>query len=445
MLAQLRRLDRVQARQTQWSGAFSRFRAAPPLELIPAEGWVSAQEDAHCVDPLGLKRMNHDVAVLDPDTGLTAMDVVIREQAELLRPHLAFDPSVLDQAEQLHTAQGTVRVVNKVCTVYARPLGDDERSLDVDEASECEAPREGGTGALAFLGKGGKHRALLQPHIDYGDDDEEDAAVSLTKLSGVKTQKSKTKKPPLPSRVSLRYQQRRLLRVGYNKNKVGTALSVRYAQPLTSTHMAFSTMRYFCTGANNRRNDRATFKYATLPYMYRPLSNLSLKPRRLGAVRRISQNIVASQRLPPGRSICLGLFNSQLSPETKAPAEFKSIVIEHLEYRATLLFYRNNIICVGTSSLDNLAKTYAIFSPITANCYDTPENLAAERELVRDGAVSSQMAQVLLGYTVNAEGQLEPYYKDPDGKSKRSRKRKRAVLEKQKKEEEEEVDAMVVV
>jgi TATA-box binding protein (TBP) (component of TFIID and TFIIIB) len=383
--------------------------------------------------------MRHDVAVLDPVTGLTAMDVVIAEQGKLLRPCLAQDAEVLDQAEQLRTPEGQVRVVNKVCTVYARPLEEGEKAREMDEPSDCTITSNDPSDRRSLFKKyaqsrGKKRQVQLRYANTYGDDDDDDDANNnnnnnngdwdsgdvengtATRPGGTATRPSGTttekKKPALPSLVSLRYLQRRWLQLGYNKNKVGTALSVRYARPVSSTHMAFTTGRFYCVGATNRQNDRAGMYHQTLPYMFRPLSDLSLKPRRYGCTRRISQNIVASQHLPPGTALCLGLFHSRLSSDAKAPQRFKSIVIAHPIHRATLLFYRSNIICVGTSSLEDLGKAYAHFIPIATDCYNTQENINAERELVRRGAVTRHMARTLLGYVVNEQGNIETVYDD---------------------------------
>jgi hypothetical protein len=135
--------------------------------------------------------------------------------------------------------------------------------------------------------------------------------------------------------------------------------------------------------------------------MHRPLSGgVSKRGRHIGAKRRISQNIVASQRLPPGQSLCLGLLLVQLEggaagdERAKIPADFKSVVLADEVNRSTLLVYHRNVICVGTSSLDKLLASLAFFRPILRRCRNTPENLAAERELIRNGTLDPRIAQV---------------------------------------------------
>lgn len=211
---------------------------------------------------------------------------------------------------------------------------------------------------------------------------------------------------------------------------MGNALSIRYAQPWASTHLAFTTARVFSTGANNRPNDRGLVKYATVPYLHRPLNVAGVcKPgRRFGAIRRISQNIVACQHLVPhGKALCLGTFSSPSPPlclntnskklglilkqlegqDASVPKNFKSVVLLHPDRRATMLIYRTKTVCVGTSSFDNLAATYDYFQPLLERCINTPENLAAEAELVRRGAIDKDTAQRAFNYVVTL---------GPDGK-----------------------------
>jgi hypothetical protein len=411
--------------------------------LVPAEGFLPHGGEGRW-DPLGIARMRHDVAVLDPRSGRTAFDAVVEEQAAPLRAAMAFDPDqVLDQAEQVDTPEGPLRIVNKVCSVTARPLCDDEMALDEDDESEYEVNTKMGAPLISHLGRVGAEG------LDYGDDDDDDDdgdgnaedAASVTdddapeemkkkKKNQKKRRKKKKKKAAMPSIMSLRSVQRRWLPLGYKKNKVGTALSIRYAPPLTSTHMAFTTDRLLCMGANNRRNDRAGVVYATLPYLFRPLSDLSLKPRRygafalstfllpyhtlcLGVLRRVSQNIVARQSMPHGRKMCLVLFHSRLSTEAskKPPRRFKNIIVAHHPMRTTFLFYRDNKICVGASSFENMARAYAYFRPLVNDCLNTPENEAAELNLIRQGAADEDVTRVLLNYAVREDGQIEAVYK----------------------------------
>lgn len=422
MLSQRERLEQAARAQSTsaWAAFAARARpgslavgASAAAELAPAEGWVAAATPAN-PDPLGIARLRHDVAVVDAARKLTTFDVVVREQAALLRPHLAADASVLDQAERIETPHGTIRIVNKVCTVHARPLAPDERDLSVDEESTYETKKRV-SAARARKMASRRARVIRRPAL-LSDADP---------LAG-----AKAAAPPL---VSLRYLQRRWLALGYNKNKVGTALSVRYARPWCSTQMGFATMRFFCTGTTNSRHNRALIKYATLPYMTRPLSDprFRLTARRFGAVKRVSQNIVASQRVPRGRTICLGLLNARLNTSEAAPKLFKSIVIVDKGRRATLLFYSRNIICVGTSSIADLAATYRQYSPKVAACYDTPENVAAERALILDGALSAELAEDVLDYVVDeATGELRRGAgagadAAPGGQKKRARRRRR--------------------
>jgi hypothetical protein len=387
--------------------------------LVPAEGFLPRGGEGRW-DPLGIARMRHDVAVLDPRTGRTAFDAIVEEQAGPLRAAMAFDPDrVLDQAEQVDTPEGPLRIVNKVCSITARPLRDDEMALDEDDESEYEDHKELGAPRMSRLGCVGAEG------LDYGDeddDDDDDATEDDTaraegggeeKKQKKRRKKQKKKKKAMPSILSLRQVQRRWVPLGYKKNKVGTALSIRYAPPLTSTHIAFTTDRLLCMGANNRRNDRAGVVYATLPYLFRPMSDLSLKPRRYGALRRVSQNIVARQSMPRGRKMCLILFHSRLSAEAskKPPRRFKNIIVEHHPMRTTFLFYRDNKICVGASSFENMARAYAYFRPLVNDCLNTPENEAAELNLIRQGAADEDVTRVLLNYAVREDGLIEAVYK----------------------------------
>ena len=194
--------------------------------------------------------------------------------------------------------------------------------------------------------------------------------------------------------------------------------------------------------------------------MHRPLSGgIQNKGRHIGAKRRISQNIVASQRLPPGQSLCLGLLLVQLEggaaadERAKIPADFKSVVLADEVNRSTLLVYHRNVICVGTSSLDKLLASLAFFRPILKRCRNTPENLAAERELiryigfhlqtphlkprVRNGTLDPKIAQKALNYaiTFSPNGDIENVKRidDDQGAAKAraiaatARKRKRVV------------------
>ena len=91
---------------------------------------------------------------------------------------------------------------------------------------------------------------------------------------------------------------------------MATALSIRFIQPFVSTHLIFTTGRIFSVGSDNPYNDRALVKHITVPYIHRPLApGVAGTPGcAFGAYRRISQNIVASMRLPPGEELCLGLL-----------------------------------------------------------------------------------------------------------------------------------------
>lgn len=208
---------------------------------------------------------------------------------------------------------------------------------------------------------------------------------------------------------------------------MGTAVSIRFAPPLTSTHMAFSSDRILCMGANNRQNDRAGLVYATLPYLFRPLSDLTLKPRRFGCVRRVSQNIVARQSMPRGRKMCLILFHSRLTKaeSEKLPKRFKNIIVEHHPLRTTFLFYRDNKICVGASSYANMARAYDYFRPLVNDSMDTPENEAAEARIIQAGQVHESVKRVLLKCKVLDDGRIEAVYKGDKPAAPGSKKRKR--------------------
>ncbi len=345
---QFSRTTRAADFHAQWYAPFSRYRPPPPTpQLQPAEGWVTPAQELHFADPLGMQRMRHDVAVLE-DGRTTTMDEVIREQAELLRPHMDGDPSDPHQAEYCVTDEGVIRIVNKVATIYTRPLGAHEHALEMDEESEY-GTHEQTVEQAKQLARRSRRITHLAPDMEWDQVDDDGDAMDIDDPVSVTTTNSNNNKPPAskhqqpPSIISLRFLQRRWLSsIGYSKNKVGTSINIHYAQPWTSTQEAFTTGRVLSMGGKNRRNDRAVLTFGTVPYMHRPLSSPRLlhRARRFGAVRRISQNIVASRRLPPGQEICLGLLCKQFeggAEDARVPLEFNSIVIKVPEFGAFLL------------------------------------------------------------------------------------------------------------
>jgi hypothetical protein len=402
MKAQHRRFEDCLNFQKRWSAPFQRQRpTTPPFENVePAEGWITPRMEQQWIDPLGLERQRHDIAVLD-DGITTTLDLLIRQQAKLLRPHMADSEDILNQGEKIVTDEGVIHIVNKVCTIYAKPLQEDEHSLDIDEESEYGSSNNDRVAQNPLFN--------LQLDMEWDDntlmpdvEEEEEAIVGEeVKPTG------KHQQPP--SIFSLRYLQRRCVPLGYNKNSVGTSISIPYTQPWTSSHEVFSTDRIVSMGGNNRQNDRAVLKYCTVPYVHYPLSSLIAKPRRFGAVRRISQNIVASRRLPPGQFLCLGLLHKQFEggdEKARVPREFNNIVLNVPAFRATLLVYKGNVNCVGASSIASLQGAYAQFDPMFINCLNTPENLAAELEQVKRGSISAELAEKILNYTVLPDGSV---------------------------------------
>jgi hypothetical protein len=67
MKAQHRRLEDCLNFQKRWSAPFQRQRpTTPPFENVePAEGWITPRMEQQWIDPLGLERQRHDIAVLD--------------------------------------------------------------------------------------------------------------------------------------------------------------------------------------------------------------------------------------------------------------------------------------------------------------------------------------------------------------------------------------------
>jgi hypothetical protein len=327
---------------------------------------VNARFDG-VVDPLRIARTLHDVSS-------TAMHDLAIRQSKVLLDTMSKSP-LSDKAEVVKTSGGDLEVVNMVHGCYSRPLDDDERSLDVDEES--------------IVGTGKRYRS--------------DDATHLTDPSIHNHEES------LPPRLSLYGLQRRWIMLGYEKIRGGTCLILRYSSKWPSNHLVFATGRVVSMGANNRRSDRTLMKHATIPFMYHPVNGLNLKPRRAGLHKRVSQNFITVQRLPEGQSICLGLVRAKLKPdETDVPMCFKNIVIRILNKQLRTLLYHNNVINVGTSSLAKLAVASESEAYRWKSCLNTPENVAAEKALIKNGTISSEMASVVLGYTIMPDGQVVP-------------------------------------
>jgi len=434
-------------------------------ELKPMEGWCGGDpmtlEQEAFLDPLCIHRLRHDIK-LNPDKngryGISAKSNAlfdfIRSQAPKVRAALAQPETQLNQAVRvpLPKNRGTVRVVNQVHTVYGEPLNKDEKSLDEDEESDY-GEQKVAPGVAHRLAKQAQRVSRIgartgQAELQYMDmmegvtptnpsepgdqllpppppdavdgvvqeeEEEENVVVQIGHKNRRRRQKndgSGDKHRKTVSHVAIRELQRKLLALGCNKNSVGTAVSLRYTQPWVSTQLLFSTLRLFTTGSNNPLNDRSMVKYVSVPLMHRSFSQGIHKPgRHYGARERISQNIVASLRLPPGKEICLGLLLKQLEggeEKARIPKNFKSIVLAHPIRNATLLVYRRNVICVGTSSMENLLETFDYFWPALENCMNTPENLAAESEYIRNGTIDIRDARKALNYqvTFHADGTI---------------------------------------
>lgn len=427
--------DRVTAAQ-KWAAdrraVWSMYRPATAAVAAqrrtqPAEGWLSPAEDGRYRDPLGIARLRHDVAIgsADGPSTMTAMDVVVQRQAHALRAVLRQPEMVLNQAERIEVADGHMRVVNKVCTVTIRRIDRDkgERSLDVDEESECAPTLKSTTSPqevmrMAKAARRASRGRLQLRTVEHEWEDmlvmEERASTLLPTMRLVTAPTAAATAAPPPPCMSIRGMQRRWLNLGYNKNSVGTALSLHYKQPWSSTHLMFpARRRLFTVGANNRTYDRGLVKHVTLPYVYQPLHSMeaaAMEPCRYAAVQRVSQNIVASMRLRTDQEICLGLVVGRLQgvdrdgkPLVKFPAEFKNIVLAHPTIRAWLLVYRSNIICVGTSSMASLVETYNYFLPILNECRNTAANRALEKDYIFQGVIDPHDAQQTFNYQVTLD------------------------------------------
>jgi len=191
------------------------------MDWEPAEGWVTEEEDQRHMDPLGIRRLRHDIAP-------SAIQALIEKQAPLLRSVLLQPETVLNQAERLKTPDGHVRVVNKVCTILTKRMGADEHSLGADEESEYAKKKQNPEQvrrAAKFARRGRRGRGLSMANVEaQWEDLGEDAFVVGEKP--VSTGGSKHQQPP--SQFSLKWWQRCLLPLGYGKNSVATALSIRY-------------------------------------------------------------------------------------------------------------------------------------------------------------------------------------------------------------------------
>lgn len=422
MLQQVTRIENAHAFARSWFEPFSSLRPSllvgnneaedgESMDWMPAEGWCTDPG----VDPLGTERLRHDIALLSSNTN--ALEQLVQKQALELQPVLQQPATVLNQAERLPVSNGHVRIVNKVATVLAGPLSSHQRPLEVDEESEFAAKRQTVQEARRTVRRGGRMRRatasaarMAAMEAEWEDLELPPELVLPSSASSSNTPANPPKHQQPPSILSLRGLQRRWLPLGYAKNKVGTALGLRYAQPWTSSHFAFTTGRIFSVGANNRRNDRGLVKHATVPYVHHPLApNVAgTEGSPFGAYKRISQNIVASLRLRPGETLCLGLLFKRLegydeagNEAAKLPPNFKSVVLSLAERRATLLVYRTNIICVGTSSLTNLIHTYEHFQPMLQQCEGNPANLEAEEKMIYSGALEPHVAERTLNYEVD--------------------------------------------
>jgi hypothetical protein len=269
MLVQLQRIADARNLSAAFMQPFTALRpgcqrvALSEIQL-PAEGWLSKEEEERCLDPLGIDRLRKTVAWTS-DTQ-HAMQDLANELAPKLRGVLLQPETCLNQAERIPLPNGgKVRIVNKVCTVYAGVINEGERSLDVDEDSEYAEKKQSPEEAARFskqarrISRVGARMSQVEAQFDAVEElPVVDGAVSsntptATRVMAAPPAKGKGgKHQQPPSELSLRGLQQKWLTLGYNKNSVGTALSIRYCQPWTSTHLAFTTNRIFSTGSNNR-------------------------------------------------------------------------------------------------------------------------------------------------------------------------------------------------
>ena len=225
MQLQAERVRAAQQWKRDWSVPFDRRppgkRPSIPdaMDWEPAEGWVTEEEDQRHMDPLGIRRLRHDIAP-------SAIQALIEKQAPLLRSVLLQPETVLNQAERLKTPDGHVRVVNKVCTILTKRMGADEHSLGADEESEYAKKKqnpEQASRAAKFARRGRRGRGLSMANVEaQWEDLGEDAFVV-----GEKPVSTGSKHQQPPSQFSLKWWQRCLLPLGYGKNSVATALSIR--------------------------------------------------------------------------------------------------------------------------------------------------------------------------------------------------------------------------
>lgn len=336
----------------------------------PAEGKVRPCFDGF-VDPLRIGRTLHDVV------GSAMHDLAKRQSAVLVdilgQSHAAEKPDTVKSGSDVLT------VVNMVHGCYSNPLADDERSLDIDEESLVGLPKKYRNGDIT-------HR--------------DDPSIHNHEES-------------LPRVLSLYSLQRRWLMLGYEKSN--TSLIIRYSSRWPANHIVFTTGRIQTMGPNNRRTDRALLKHATSRFMYHPVNGHDLKPRRAGLTKRVSHNFITVQRLPPGQSICLGLFAAKMKPDETdkpktskdEPKSFKNIIFKDRPRKLRTLLYHNNIINVGTSSLAALGPAVNESSAAYwKKCLNTPENIAAEKALIRNGVISREIAETVLGYTFLPNGDI---------------------------------------
>ena len=401
-VAQRRRVEEGTAIAGQWwASLFPRINIPISNALIrPAEGWLPPGSAARQVDPLGLARTRHDLPpglsvedYLKPETDHVRAVFERRELADSSKDYRETLYIDRDNAEPL-----VVRVQNIVHTNYC-DTNPRLRELDSDEESaEGQGKhRRHRTGAAADAGAYRRHHRAADDGgdddavADYfkgigadGSNDSDDEEHSDTEADAGGGGGDNDGRLPgensTPVFFSLRLLQRKWLGMGFHKNRVGTAVGLRFARPWSCSHLVFPKGRVLGTGTNNRVVDRLLLKYATCAYMRKAgVASVALK-------RRTSQNFVAKCQLPTQTGLCLGRLCQQLKDRAKPTKRFTGIVV-HWKPATLLLFQYGSMICIGTNSIRQLREAITSIAPVVTDNFRTPENEEQEQALLRCGAL----------------------------------------------------------
>jgi hypothetical protein len=463
LAAQNRRLENSRALLALYNASMFPRKVAPvqPAPALRAfEGAVPGGSARRQLDPLGLERTRHDVPPnqtlqewLAPETATIkaafARHGIDRADADY-RETLVVPNSVAGAPDLV------VRVQNIVHTNYCsadpalRDLDSDDEScqgqssqrrhpavpLSSDDGSDCAFAPVGGYrkhervddhdsfdsdgGGVEDYDDGDDVMTDVDLGLDsddsgydYGGEDEEEIVARLTGEPGARRTFFKptddTLRHPISHRTtmlfSLRQAQRRLLGIGYHKNRVGTAIGLRYARPWSGSQLAFPKGRVLGTGTHNRKVDRVQLIHGLCAYLRKAGAH------GIGLKVRTSQNFVAKCQLPTPTGLCLGRICQQLKDKAKPTKKFTGIVVKWAP-ATLLLFEYGSMICIGTSSIAQLQHAVATVAPIVMANFRTPENEAQEQEMMRAG--------VLKDFTPN---QLRPRLADWDAEASKRRRR----------------------